>query len=119
MFKKSLIALFSTLMLTSGMTTAEEANTGTIRDCIPIKQISRIEVIDKQHLMFHMTGGKKYLNTLPRTCQGLSKHKPIMYKTSLSQLCSVDFITVLESIGGGFQRGASCGLGTFERQKEK
>jgi hypothetical protein len=36
-----------------------------------------------------------------------------MYRTSLSQLCNVDIITVLQNVGFGFLPGASCGLGMF------
>jgi hypothetical protein len=36
-----------------------------------------------------------------------------MYKTSLNELCNVDIITVLNSVGSGFLPGISCGLGNF------
>lgn len=36
-----------------------------------------------------------------------------MYRTSLSQLCDLDMITVLNDFGSGFTPGASCGLGRF------
>lgn len=81
--------------------------------CIPINRIDSIKVLDKQHILFEMQGKENYLNTLPNRCASLSRTKPIMYKTSISQLCSLDIITVLESYGGGYYPGASCGLGTF------
>ncbi|MEJ2760591.1 MAG: hypothetical protein P8126_03375, partial [Gammaproteobacteria bacterium] len=37
----------------------------------------------------------------------------IMYRTSLSQLCDLDIITVLDSVGGEYRPGASCGMGHF------
>jgi hypothetical protein len=37
-----------------------------------------------------------------------------MYRTSLNQLCDLDIITVLNSLGFGFMRGPSCGLGSFQ-----
>jgi len=37
-----------------------------------------------------------------------------MYRTSLNQLCSLDIITVLDNIGGGFEQAGSCGLGKFK-----
>jgi hypothetical protein len=82
-------------------------------DCIALNRIDRSEVIDDQTILFHVNGGKIYANRLPNRCPGLHRNKAIMYKTSLSQLCKVDVITVLENMGFGFQRGASCGLGTF------
>jgi len=36
-----------------------------------------------------------------------------MYRTSLSQLCDLDLITVLESGGFGLMPLSSCGLGRF------
>jgi ethanolamine utilization protein EutP (predicted NTPase) len=60
-----------------------------------------------------MLGGKIYRNTLPHSCPGLGFEEKFMYKTSLSQLCSVDIITVLHN-AGGLNRGASCGLGKFQ-----
>ena len=82
-------------------------------NCIPIQHISNISVLGKQHIVFEMQPGKNYLNTLARSCNGLRKDKPIMYKTSISQLCSLDIIHVLESYGGGYQQGAACCLGKF------
>jgi hypothetical protein len=98
---------------------AEDSSTQTAgKNCIPIKQISRVEVVDKENLIFHMIGNKKYQNHLPKRCSALSKHKPIMYKTSLSSLCSLDIIYVLENYGGSYQQGGSCGLGEFVLMEE-
>jgi len=56
-----------------------------------------------------MSGGETLVNRLPNRCPGLGFEKRFAYKTSLSQLCNTDIITVITSMG----RGASCGLGTF------
>lgn len=82
-------------------------------DCISLQRIDRTEVIDEQTVLFLMRGGEVYANRLPNRCPGLRRNKTIMYKTSLSQLCNLDVITVLDQLGGGLQRGASCGLGDF------
>jgi hypothetical protein len=82
-------------------------------DCIPLNRIRRTEVIDEQTIVFELSGGERYANRLPHRCPGLRRNKAIMYKTSLSKLCSVDLITVLDNMGFGFSRGASCGLGSF------
>jgi hypothetical protein len=81
--------------------------------CIPLRQIRSTEVQDDQTIDFHMTGGRTYRNTLPHRCSGLRFERTFSYRTSLSQLCSTDIITVLNHVGGGFMRGASCGLGEF------
>jgi hypothetical protein len=61
-----------------------------------------------------MTGGKIYRNTLPYSCPGLGFEERFSFRTSLSQLCNVDIINVLNDYGGRVQEGAGCGLGTFQ-----
>ncbi len=99
---------------------AEPAAEG--KRCIPIQRIKSTRVVDNQHIKFELTGGEVLMNTLPHKCPGLSRNDPFMYKTSLSQLCDLDTITVLQHIGGGFMPGATCGLGKFvpyvEEKKE-
>ena len=90
----------------------EVADTEAVR-CISLTRIRSTEVIDEKHIVFYMTGRQQYLNTLPHKCSGLNRRKTIMYRTSLSVLCDLDIITVLDNIGGGFQPGPSCGLGRF------
>ncbi len=90
---------------------ADEAADG--RNCIPLNRINGVEVLDRQRIVFRMTGRDHYLNTLPHACPSLRRNQPIMYRTSLSVLCNVDSIRVLENFGGGYYPGASCGLGEF------
>ena len=59
-----------------------------------------------------MRDGTVLKNTLPHSCPSLGFEKAFTYATSLSQLCSVDIISVIQQ-GGGPRIGASCGLGTF------
>jgi hypothetical protein len=86
---------------------------GKAVDCVQLRQINSTRVRDDKTIDFHMLGGKIYRNTLPYSCPGLGFEEKFMYKTSLSQLCSVDIITVLTN-AGGLNRGASCGLGKFQ-----
>lgn len=86
---------------------------GKAVDCVQLRQINNTRVRDDRTIDFHMLGGKIYRNTLPYSCPSLGFEKKFMYKTSLSQLCSVDIITVLHNTGG-LDRGASCGLGKFQ-----
>ena len=83
------------------------------KNCISLSRIDRVEVLDRQRILFRMTGRDHYLNTLPHACPSLRRNKPIMYRTSLSSLCSLDSIRVLENFGGGYYPGAGCGLGEF------
>ena len=92
----------------------EARDTGPAVDCRPIVQIRETRVRNDQVIDFR-TGAKKwYRNTLPSSCPSLGFEERFLYKTSLSQLCSVDIITVLHTNGGTLTQGASCGLGKFQ-----
>ena len=84
------------------------------KNCIPLRSIRESRVRSNNVIDFRATGTKWYRNTLPIDCPSLGFEQRFAYKTSLSQLCSTDIITVLYSGGPGLQRGASCGLGQFE-----
>jgi hypothetical protein len=87
---------------------------GKAVDCIPLRSIRSTQVRDDRTIDFIMSGRKIYRNSLPNSCPSLGFEKRFSYRTSLSQLCSVDIITVLYNIGPGLQPGASCGLGPFQ-----
>ncbi|MYM64401.1 DUF6491 family protein [Pseudomaricurvus sp. HS19] len=91
----------------------EVAGTATV-DSLPINRIDRIDVVDRQTLLFYLNNSEVYLNRLPRPCIGLNKHSAVLYKTSQPRLSALDIITVLRSGGSDMERGASCGLGKFE-----
>ena len=86
--------------------------------CVRLSSIDSTRVVDDQNILFYMKNGDVYRNELPRRCPGLAVEDTFMYRTSLNQLCNVDIITVLRSMGFGFQPGISCGLGMFERIDE-
>jgi len=85
---------------------------GDAVDCIPLHSIRNTRVRDDRTIDFYMDGRKVYRNTLPNSCPQLGFEEKFSYKTSLSQLCSVDIITVLHS--APLMSGASCGLGKFQ-----
>ncbi|KQM97047.1 hypothetical protein ASE85_15985 [Sphingobium sp. Leaf26] len=87
---------------------------GAALDCVQIRSIRSTNVRDDRTIDFIMNGNKVYRNSLPNSCPSLGFEKRFLYKTSLSQLCSVDIITVLWNAGPGLQPGASCGLGKFQ-----
>ncbi len=88
--------------------------TGKPVDCIPLSSIRNSNVRDDRTIDFEVSNRKIYRNTLPQSCPSLGFEKRFSYRTSLSQLCSVDIITVLTNNGPGLQPGASCGLGKFQ-----
>lgn len=117
---RPLLCLLSLALLSaSGAAFAGGKKTDNLRpvgkavNCVQLRQISSTSVRDDRTIDFHMLGGKIYRNTLPYSCPGLGFEEKFMYKTSLSRLCSVDIITVLNNTGG-LSRGASCGLGKFQ-----
>ncbi|TNE62501.1 MAG: hypothetical protein EP335_12810 [Alphaproteobacteria bacterium] len=110
---------------TAAQTKAEErmaklmekyAATGETRNCISLRMIRDSDVIDDQTIFFQVSGNKGYLNKLPRRCPRLGDERRFMHKTSIGQLCDLDFITVLDSTGNEW---SSCGLGKFEEMEKK
>ena len=104
-------------LTTSGAARGREAlpmatPAGKPESCIPLVSIRQSHVRNDHVIDFEMNGGKVYRNTLPDGCPGLGFDESFTYRTSLSQLCSSDIITVLQSPGP--RRGASCGLGQFQ-----
>ena len=84
-------------------------------NCVQTTSIRSTSVHGDSVIDFHMLGGKVYRNTLPMSCPSLGFEERFLYRTSISQLCSVDIITVLQS--PGLSQGASCGLGKFQPVK--
>ena len=92
----------------------EAVSTGAPVSCLNLQSIRESRVRSDQVIDFRTNGNKWYRNTLPHSCPSLGFEERYSYATSLSQLCSVDIITVLHSYGGGLSRGAGCGLGKFQ-----
>ena len=111
-----MIVLASASAMAAEQAAAPDTGSPQQKRCLDLVRIEQTEVVDNKHIVFHVSGqgDPMYLNTLPHACIGLSKSDPFLYKTSLSELCDLDMITVLHQQGGGFIRGASCGLGKFE-----
>jgi hypothetical protein len=81
--------------------------------CLRTTQFSDTRVRDGRTIDFMRNSRQGWRNTLPSSCPGLASRNAFTYRTSTSELCDLDIITVLDNVGGGLQRGASCGLGQF------
>ncbi len=81
-------------------------------DCIALSAIRSTQVHGDSTIDFTTSGNRVYRNTLSQSCPGLGFEQRFFYNTSLTQLCSVDVITVLHS--PGLSPGATCGLGRFQ-----
>ena len=121
-FNRSMVLAAAAVLMTTAAGHAEEKRTnpdlpfasGPPEQCISLQRIDHSEIVDDQNILFYMKGDEVYRNYLPHDCPGLSTHDAFMYRTSLSQLCSLDIVTVLMRMGfNGFTPGASCGLGMF------
>ena len=105
--------LLTVLLSLLGFAVSAESDIPEEQTCVPLQRIESLKILDDQTILFSMTNGPNYLNKLPNKCIGMRPGKTLMYKTSLSQLCHLDTVTVLDNVGGGLMRGASCGLGKF------
>jgi len=106
------VMLLALLLMSLTLPGRAEDSEGS-KTCIPIIQISSTKILNNRAIRFEMSPGPDYVNRLPYACPGLNRNKAIMYATSLSVLCDLDMITVLDTAGGGYMRGATCGLGKF------
>lgn len=89
-----------------------KAAVGPARSCVDLGRVREARVVDDRTIDFYLGSREVLRNKLPNACPQLGAEKAFTYSTSLSQLCSVDIITVIIQ-GGGPRTGASCGLGTF------
>lgn len=109
---------FAGILLVSTTAGAEPPATspavsGPPQSCVLIQNIRETRVVDDATIDFVMRNGEVLRNTLPNRCPQLGFQRAFSYRTSINQLCSVDIITVIQQVGGGLQRGPSCGLGKF------
>ena len=107
-------------LLVAALSTASrgEANDEESKRCVNSRTIKRTGIVSDNHIVFYLRGGKIYLNTLPRTCTGLSRERRFAYETHTSSLCEFDLINVLLDSGFGAVAGRTCKLGRFQRVTE-
>ena len=114
-FRNACIALTTATLI--GTALAENATpadkTPESLNCLRIVEISNTRIIDDQNIVFRTRNNRFYNNHLPHKCGGLKSAGKFRYKTSLSELCNVDIITVMNGSGESMMDGASCGLGMF------
>jgi hypothetical protein len=115
-----LIAASSLLLLAAPGTASQKRDKvppatpiGKPVDCLSLTQVRETRVRDDRTIDFYVSGRKVYRNTLDYSCPNLGFEQRFLYSTTISQICSVDTITVLES--PGLSRGATCGLGQFQQ----
>ncbi len=97
---------------------ADVEKVGEPEKCLQITSIRSTDVVSDWVIDFETTGGKTYRNLLPNRCSGLKIQDAFSYSTSLSQLCNVDIIRPLQTVGGEIQEVGACGLGQFQQIRE-
>jgi hypothetical protein len=80
--------------------------------CLELSRIREAKVVDDRTIDFILNSGQVMRSTLPNACPSLGVEKTFTYSTTISQLCAVDTITVINQ-SGGIRTGASCALGKF------
>lgn len=112
--------LLSTFLFSSNVSWAqEEAEKDSkevpgIKRCLSLVSIKDTRILDDKNIIYYGMGKKIYRNHLPRRCPGLRPSSTYLHKPILGQVCSLDFITVIDGFSSHFFRGASCSLGKFE-----
>jgi hypothetical protein len=81
--------------------------------CIQLNQIRETRIRDDWTIDFIGNGDRVWRNTLTNRCPGLRAENAITYETSLTQLCNVDIVYVLQNFAGRPQRGPACSIGQF------
>ena len=79
--------------------------------CVNLTSIHDTKAWDDRTIDFVMNNGTRYRNALPYRCATLGFEQRFGYKTTTSQLCSSDTITVLPT--GSSIPGPTCSLGEF------
>ena len=111
------VSLFAALAATLGarhLAAQDGAESGEARNCVDLMRIDHTEVVDDDTVLFYMRNGGVFRNELRQSCPTLGFEERFMYRTTLTQLCNIDVLTVLQDVGFGFMPTASCGLGKFE-----
>ncbi len=89
--------------------------TGETKTCVPLRFLRDSTIIDDQTIFFKSVGKRGYINRLSHKCPRLAAEERFMYSTSVSSLCRMEIITVLDSFG---RQWGSCGLGDFEEMEK-
>jgi hypothetical protein len=112
---RSLLALATMALLPAAVAAAADPESkAETRNCLALANIRQTTVRDARTIDFKMRDGSVWRSTLPFQCPQLGFERAFSYQTSISQLCRQDVITVIQQTGN--LRGATCGLGEFQRQ---
>jgi hypothetical protein len=86
---------------------------GEATNCLTRSQYRETRIRDDSTIDFMRNSTSGWRNTLPNRCPGLRSANAFTFRSTGSQICSLDIIHVLETTGGTPRRGTACGLGRF------
>lgn len=91
---------------------------GETQRCLQTQRIRRMEMVGDHTMLFHMNRDEIWRNRLPRSCPWFNDFSKFLYEPRGGRLCQLDSVWELRDEGFGFQRGAACPLGKFDRITE-
>ena len=88
---------------------------GEPENCLRLTDYRKVEILDRQNLLFWGSGKRVWLNRLRAPCIGLRRGATLLLELSTGQACNLDSVTAVESSFRFWRRAsATCGLGQFE-----
>ncbi|TRO95185.1 hypothetical protein FKB34_09660 [Glycocaulis profundi] len=87
--------------------------TGQTQSCVALNRVRSMKPVDETRMLVEMRGGATYLNTLRSRCSNIDRsYTYIEYRTTGSQLCQGEILTVVDQ--GSRMMTGSCSLGAYE-----
>lgn len=118
-FYTTLIAACLCVLSAARPSIAEQPAAEGAKRCISVSQLRSTRVVDDKNILFYMRGNTIYQNILPRQCHGLAREDRFSYRVSTGQLCQIDSIRVLYSLGSELREANACSLGYFHEISEE
>lgn len=88
---------------------------GSPKNCLRLTDYRKVEVLDRQNLLFWGRGDHVWLNRLRTPCVGLRPRATLRFDLHTNQVCNLDSVTAIEiSFRFWSRASATCGLGSFE-----
>ena len=83
--------------------------------CVSMRTLQGNRSVGEGAIVFDGPPGRKWVNRPPGGCPTLDSGRALRVRTSGSQLCRNDIVTILDPVSGSEYGG--CGLGDFEPYK--
>ena len=83
--------------------------------CVSMRTLQGNRSVGEGAIVFDGPVGRKWVNRPPAGCPTLDSGRALRVRTSSSQLCRNDIVTILDPVSGSEYGG--CGLGDFEPYK--